>query len=68
MTENEAEPEPEPTRPEFIEESRSLTEAAIVATPVAVLLQPVVAAFANEYIGKDEQPNDPPPQQTPKED
>lgn len=40
-------------------ERRSLTEVAIVATPVVLLAQPVVGALADKYIGQ--KPSDPPP-------
>jgi len=61
------EPQPKPEHGELIIERRSLTDAAIVATPVAVALQPVIGALADKYIGKSE-PSAPPPQETPKKD
>jgi hypothetical protein len=54
---------------ELVEESRSaLTDAAIVLTPVAILGQPIVGAWANQqFSGKAEndQPDPPPPPQEP---
>ena len=63
------EPQPKPEHDELIIERRSASEVALVATPVAIALQPVIGAFADKYIGKSELPSDPPPQepQTPAE-
>jgi hypothetical protein len=45
-------------------ERRSASEVALVATPVAIAAQPLIAAWANKHIGK----SDPPPQEPPKKD
>jgi hypothetical protein len=63
MTDTEPQPKPEPTeRSEPIIERRSASEVALVATPVAIVVQPVIGALANKLIGS-EQPSDPPPQE-----
>ena len=66
MTDNDTQPKPE--HDELIIERRSVSEVALVATPVAIALQPVIRALADRYIGKDEQASDPPPQEPPKKD
>lgn len=62
MTENETQPESEHVEP--VIERGILTDAAIVATPVAIALQPVIEVLADKYIGQSE----PPPPEQPKQD
>jgi hypothetical protein len=67
MTEKRPRPTPEHTEPtETTEIRRSASEVALVATPIAIAAQPVIAALAGKYIGKSE--SDPPPQEPPKKD
>ncbi len=65
VTEDKTAETPEHETAELIER-RSLTDAALVATPLAILAQPIVGALANKYIG--EKPKDDPPPQEPKKD
>ena len=51
--------------------TRSLaTDAALVATPLAIAAQPLISAWADQHIGQDAGQSDepPPPQQQPKDD
>jgi hypothetical protein len=45
--------------------TRSLaTDAALVATPLAIAVQPLISAWADQHIGQDGgQTDEPPPQQ-----
>jgi hypothetical protein len=50
-------------------QTRSMaTDAAVIATPLAILAQPIVGAWANEHF-KGEQPSNakPPPQESPQQ-
>jgi hypothetical protein len=49
-------------------ERRSRTDAALVATPLAILAQPIVGAWAKQHIGQGEKPTSDPPPQEPKKD
>jgi hypothetical protein len=49
-------PEREPVREEHRSVTRSLADVAIVATPVAIVAAPVVAAWANEHFGHADEP------------
>ena len=61
------------SNPELVEEQRSMAaDIALVATPLAILAQPVIGALANQhFIGKAENdqpaPPPPPPQEPPKQ-
>jgi hypothetical protein len=51
-------PEREDVREEHRSITRSLTDVAIVATPIAIVAQPVVAAWANQHFGQGDKPGD----------
>jgi hypothetical protein len=53
-----AEPVPADAREEHRSVTRSLTDVAIVATPIAIVAQPVVAAWANQHFGQADKSGD----------
>lgn len=65
MTDNQPEPEPQPEPTELFIERRTASEVALVATPFAIVLQPIVGALADKYIGPGEQSDSPPQEPQP---
>jgi hypothetical protein len=67
VTEDKTAETPEHETAEIIER-RSLTEAALVATPLAILAQPIVGAWANQHFSEKQEEPPPPPQEQPPKD